>query len=333
MIIDFLLIGEFSGKLPVLTFLGSQNSGLFVRSWDSQKHKVTPETVHFILLQILQTNSTCGPWYSHSFFRTFFYLALYNHLKNVYSSIKFLHLALNQPFLEEEYQVNTVLQAIKRKIARVPFQVLPITPKILCDMYNFIDLEKPSDLALWSSFLVAFYCLFRKSNVAPKSLETFNPSKELSRQKVSILDTNGIVLVYSNWSKTNQFMNRDAVIPLIKNRTRALDPFFHLKELFCFTIPHDKPAFSYFEHGTLKCITYDFFTRRLKYLLSMAGYSPGLYSGHSMRRGGCTLLFQMGCDPLLIQALGDWSTDQFLKYCGLSLEQRFNAQLLMSSIV
>ena len=65
-----------------------------------------------------------------AFFKLFSLTASYNHLKNVYSSIKFLHNALNMPFLEEEFQVNTVLQSIKRKIARVPFQVLPITPSI-----------------------------------------------------------------------------------------------------------------------------------------------------------------------------------------------------------
>ena len=140
-----------------------------------------------------------------------------------------------------------------------------------------------------------------------------------------------MVLVYSNWSKTNQFMNRDAVIPLVSNTNRALDPVFHLGKLLSFEISDDKPAFSFAENGLLKCITYDVFTKRLKALLSSAGYSPNLYSGHSMRRGGCTLLFQLGCDPLLIQALGDWSTDQFLKYCGLSFEQHFRAQLLLSS--
>ena len=92
-----------------------------------------------------------------------------------------MHTALNQPFLEEEFQINTILQAIKRKIAKVPFQVLPITPKILTDLYNFINIDNVSDLALWCSFLVAFYCLFRKANVAPKSLVNFNPLKELSR--------------------------------------------------------------------------------------------------------------------------------------------------------
>ena len=237
-----------------------------------------------------------------------------------------MHKALNQPFLEEEFQINTILQALKRKLAKVPFQVMPITPKILCDLYNFVDVKNPADLALWCSFLVAFYCLFRKANVAPK-----NPIKELSRQKFAFLD-NDIILVYNNFSKTNQFMNREAVIPLVKNSTLALDPIFHLKTLFSQDIGQNMPAFSYLERGVVKIVTYDIFTRRLKGLLTQAGYSPNLYSGHSMRRGGATLLFQLGCNPLVIQALGDWTTDQFLKYCGLSLEQRFSAQLLMSSI-
>ena len=118
-----------------------------------------------------------------AFFELFSLTSSYDHLKNVYSSIKFIHKSLNQPFIEEEFQVNTVLQSIKRKLARVPFQVLPITPKILDDLYKFIDISKPCDLALWSCFLVAFYCLFRKANVTPKSLKNFDPLKELSPKK------------------------------------------------------------------------------------------------------------------------------------------------------
>ena len=90
-----------------------------------------------------------------AFFELFSLSSSYEHLKNIYSSVKFLHKALNQPFIEDEFQVNTVLQSLKRKIARVPFQVLPITPKILCDLYNYIDINIPFDLALWSSYLVA----------------------------------------------------------------------------------------------------------------------------------------------------------------------------------
>ena len=126
-------------------------------------------------------------------------------------------------------------------------------------------------------------------------------------------------------------MNRESVVPLVKNPIRALDPIFHLKALLSQDLPSESPAFSYTERGSLKCVTYDMFTKTLKSLLSLAGYSPELYSGHSMRRGGATLLFQMNCNPLIIQAIGDWSSDQYLKYLGLSFDQRYHAQLLMCS--
>ena len=112
-------------------------------------------------------------------------------------------------------------------------------------MYNFINIDSPADLALWCSFLVAFYCLFRKANVAPKTLSSFNPIKDLSRQKFKMLE-NDIILVYSNFSKTNQFMNRHTIIPLVKNSVAALDPIFHLKKLFSQDIPPEKSAFSFF---------------------------------------------------------------------------------------
>ena len=179
-------------------------------------------------------------------------------------------------------------------------------------------------------FLVPFYCLFRTANVAPKSLSNFDSDKELSRQKILLLDDD-TALVYNNFSKTNQFMNRNSIIPLCKHEIRALDPIFHLSLLFSTDIPANCPAFAYIEKGTLKCITYTRFTSKLKELLDLAGYSPELYSGHSMRRGGATLLFQLGCNPMVIQAAGDWRSDQFLKYCGVSLEQRLYAQRLMCS--
>ena len=192
----------------------------------------------------------------------------------MYSSIKFLHRALNLPFIENEFQVDTILQSIKRKLAKVPFQVLPITPKILLDLYKFIDIEKPADLALWCSYLVAFYCLFRKANVAPKSLATFDPHKELSRQKFIVLEDSA--LVFNNFSKNNQFMTRHSVLPLCKHDCKPLDPIFHLNNLFSTDIPSTHPAFSYIENGKIDRITYSKFTSKLKSLFSLAGYSSQL---------------------------------------------------------
>ena len=258
----------------------------------------------------------------------------YGHIKNVVSSIKFVHEALNMHFLDDDFQVGITLQSLKRKLARTPFQVLPITAEILCKLYLFVDINKPQDLAVWSSFLVGFYCLYRKKSLVPVSLDQFDSDKELSRQKIMICCEEQIILVYSNFSKTNQFMNKNIVTPLLKNNVLALDPYYHIKKLFDdFNLDDTLPAFSYLECGKVHCVTYGSFTKRLKQLLDAAGYTPELFSGHSLRRGGATFLFLLGCDPLLIQATGDWKSSCFLMYLGMSFEQRWKAQSMMTSYV
>ena len=97
-----------------------------------------------------------------------------------------------------------------------------------------------------------------------------------------ILDEN-VALVYSNFSKTYQFMNRYAIIPLCKHNNTALDPVYHLQKLFSTTIPPLYPAFAYIENEVINCVTYSCFMSRFNELLSLAGYSSDLYSCHSMR--------------------------------------------------
>ena len=207
----------------------------------------------------------------------------YGHIKNIFSSLKFTHHALGEIFPEDDFQVSTVLQSLKRELSNKPFQVLPITPEILIDLYTFIDIEKPEDLALWSSFLTAFYCLLRKSSVVPVSMAKYDPSKGLSRKKIRILSEKNVALVYINFSKTIQFGTRDIVIPMLGHQIRALDPVFHLKKLFgASDISEDLPAFSW-KQNTVKTITYDSFTTKLKYLLNRAGYRAKDYAGHSFR--------------------------------------------------
>ena len=99
----------------------------------------------------------------------------YGHIKNILSSIKYLHASYNLTYPENDFGLDTTLQGLKRKLARTPFQVLPITPSILRRLFKLLDLEKTEDLALWVSFLTAFYCLFRKKNVCPEASE---PTRE-----------------------------------------------------------------------------------------------------------------------------------------------------------
>ena len=74
----------------------------------------------------------------------------YESLKNIFSSIKFIHLATGKVFPEDNWQVESTLKAIKRELAGAPNQTLPISPKILLKMYMFCDISTPKGLAYWS---------------------------------------------------------------------------------------------------------------------------------------------------------------------------------------
>ena len=252
----------------------------------------------------------------------------YEHLKHLLSSLRFLHQALDLEFPEQNFQIDMTLQGLKRRLARVPFQVLPITPQILRDIYNFLDLQKVSDLALWCAFLISFYGLLRKSNAVPKSSQ-FNPSQVLVRRSLSIDLTTNMVYVYLGFSKTNQFGARDLVVPIPGNHDHRLDPVRHLHALFSqVNVSDTSPAFSF---GQGSFINYSTFTTRLKSLLTKAGYDAALYSGHSFRRGGATFLHSCGGTALMVQATGDWSSQCFTRYLYLSFEERLRSQSLMST--
>ena len=170
----------------------------------------------------------------------------YGTLKNIFSSIKFLHRAHNLEFPDYDWQLESTLKALKRELSGAPQHTLPITPDILVKMYMFVEISTPKGLAEWSAFLTSFYCMLRKGSAVPKSLATFDPERELSRKKITIDPSRGVVLVLMNYSKTNQFGNRDLVVPIPGNSDNILDPVRHLSELFSrVSVPDDSPAFSY----------------------------------------------------------------------------------------
>ena len=251
----------------------------------------------------------------------------HGHLKHLLSSLKFLHSALDLQFPADSFQIDMTMQGLKRRLAKVPFQVLPITPHILRDIFRHLDMRKTSDLALWCSFLVSFYGLLRKSNAVPKST-TYNPTKVLIRRNLRVDLTSNLIYMYIGFSKTNQFGSRDLVVPLLGNDDPALDPVRHLKDLFSRVPAHeDCPAFSY---GPKSFINYSSLTNRLKSLLTKCGYDASLYSGHSFRRGGATFLHACGGSALMVQASGDWSSQCFTRYLFLSFSERLRSQALIA---
>lgn len=228
----------------------------------------------------------------------------YDHIKAVIGSIGFLHKNFDYQFPHDSFQLKVTLQSLKRRLARAPNQALPISPSHLVSMYQYVDINNPQDLAMWCCVLVGFFGLLRKKSICPEDDSQPDPLKILTVRKIAISKSKGIALIYVNFAKTIQFGQKDLTIPLISSHCKALDPVFHLDLLLSRTqAPLDHPAFSYRKpSGSLAFINHKTFTSKLKSLLSRAGFSPEKFSGHSLRRGGATFLYQCGASVLEIQA-------------------------------
>jgi hypothetical protein len=254
----------------------------------------------------------------------------YAHIKHLLHAIRFYHQAKDAPF-PTTFDLESTLQGLKRKLSGAPNQALPINPEILRKMFSKLDMEKTKDLALWCSYLVTFFCLFRKSNSVPKSSELKDDEKVLTRSHFRFNEVSRVVLVMVDFSKVNQFGNRDLVIPAPSNEDPALDLYRHLRALFTrVDVSPSSPAFSFSKQGF---VTYSTFTTALKKLLKQSGYNPDKYSGHSFRRGGATFLHSIGGSILQIQACGDWSSLCFTRYLHLTLTDRWSSQKLMSDSI
>ena len=66
-------------------------------------------------------------------------------------------------------------------------------------------------------------------------------------------------------------------------------------------------------------------------LIKKSGLDPSNYSGHSFRRGGASYLYSIGGTTLMVQVLGEWSSQVFTRYLSLSLEDRLEAQELIAA--
>ena len=138
----------------------------------------------------------------------------YPYIKQILSSIKTLHKIYNFEMIERDYLIDTTLQCIKRKTAKTPLHVFPILPDTLKSMLLFMDMDKPEDLALWTSYLSCFYLAFRKKSICPETLEKFDPKNDLTRGKFHIDALNNIALVLVDHSKVVQFREKQIIFPL-----------------------------------------------------------------------------------------------------------------------
>ena len=248
-------------------------------------------------------------------------------IRNYLGIISLLHkeFGLSNP-LTDNWPLKSLLLGIKRVKGGEVEQKLTITPNILLGIYSKLNMLHSFDVSFWAICLTAFYGMFRKSHLVPTSAATFDPNKQFCFRDVTFFSWGALLEV--RWSKTIQFRERVVQIPLPFISGSPLCPCTALAKAFSFTSHKAKPeshAFSWLDHRTLliQCLTYRAFLSKLKSLLTMLGYDPAKYAGHSFRRGGASYAFQVGVPLELIKITGDWKSSAVSLYLTLPENVKF----------
>ena len=238
----------------------------------------------------------------------------YSSIKQYLNIVRLLHLQCDLPNPLLDFNLKITLRGITRALGDTPSSEIPITPPMLHHLLTKLHLDSPGDAAIFAAALTMFFGLLRRANVIPPAAAPFDPDLHLRRCDVTF-STESVTLNI-RWSKTNQFRQRQKLIPLPRIKGHVLCPAQALYHYFLLTpnAPQQGPAFVVpTGTGNFSPISPQCFVSRIKSCLSDI-CSPADLGGHSFRRGGASWLRNCGVDIDFIRELGDWASEAYTRY-------------------
>ena len=240
----------------------------------------------------------------------------YKSATNILSSVKFfasmLDPASTQAF--DAVLVAASLKGLKEQLSRPVHQKLPVSVEHLVRFHSALDLESPKHLAGWCAMLLAFFGCLRLSNLVPASQAVFDPMKQLTRDDIRFSD--GLVLVFFKWAKTNQNSSKVSWIPICPVQDTRFNISVQLKKLF--EVAKARNSDPVFTFDKSKFHTRNSLVKLLNKCVKEAGLVPADYSWHSFRRGAAVFAFELGLADSAVQLLGDWSSSAYKNYLEFS---------------
>ena len=186
------------------------------------------------------------------------------------------------------FLLKLTLQGMKRLNVYISRQAASVTPHILEKIYWKLDMDNELDAIFWSTCLVGFFLLFRKSNLIPDTRWGFDGSWQLKH--ADLVYTGKNIVVGIRWAKNHQFSRELLTFPLPVIPGSPLCPYNTLNNVFRLvdTAPAEAHLFSFKDGSSL---SYPQFQKKLRSVLVEAGVeNPSHFSSHSLRRGVAALL-------------------------------------------
>jgi hypothetical protein len=208
-------------------------------------------------------------------------------------------------------QLQYVLTGVGRRAPPPQQPRAPVTKPMLCLLAERLDRRSTRDLCVLAAATVAFWTQSRLGELLMESAANGERMHVPSRRHLAAPSTTrGSRKLTYPWTKTKREKGDEV---FILRQTGPTDPISNLDEhLRASVLPHDELLFSYAVDGQAVVLTKAKFLQRCNEIWQGAGYPRR--TGHSFRIGGMTELLSEGVDPKVVQKMGRWSSDTFLRY-------------------
>ena len=223
----------------------------------------------------------------------------------------------------------TILRAIKRTATPATRPRLPVTSDLLRQLVVLLKLGTfgpIADLTLETACIVAFFVFLRCGEFTVKS--KFDPAVNLSVASIQFCKKSTSASVTLRSSKTDPF-RKGVTISLFCTKS-AICPV-HSLSTYCVFRRHQgaQPSDPLFvvESGT--ALSRTFFVMHLRGLIARLGLDQTNYNGHSFRIGAATSAAKAKIEDHLIQTLGRWSSNCYVRYIHTSPSTLQEAQVKM----
>ena len=157
-------------------------------------------------------------------------VTLYDTVKNYLSAVKRFHELGSVVFPSSLHLLKIEMMSIKWELVSVVRKAAPLTPKVLKDIYGKVDLSSPVEVVAYVALLLGFYLFLRRSNLVSETGERFEPKEQLTRKDIWKLGN--LTVVDIKWNKTNQYRQRDLILPLIPAKSKIICPVFWVNVLY-----------------------------------------------------------------------------------------------------
>ena len=117
-------------------------------------------------------------------------------VKNYVYGLRTLHvLTQTTPPNLKHPEIKLTFRGLNKVLTHEVKRAQPLTPDILLDVLQYLNLNRHVDRVFWALLLTGFFGMLCKSNLIPDSKDSFDPVKQLTRGHVSFVENLAVIRV------------------------------------------------------------------------------------------------------------------------------------------